>query len=657
MRLASRRAGLNPPNLLFMPEAPKIKKPKKGFFGSLAFYVVIIVIGSFLIFGFFQPRGKVNEEPISKILSEIKKDNLDSVTVDGLNVEAKLKNGSVIKSRLQEGEIFNETLKAADIDITKVKYLPKDTSTRETIFGLLNIFLPILLLAGFFFFFLRQARSAGDSILSFSRSRAKQFNRDNPTTKFIDVAGVDEAKQELTEVVDFLKRPEKYRALGAKIPKGVLLVGPSGVGKTLLARAVAGEAGVPFFSIAGSEFMEMLVGVGASRVRDLFENAKKSAPSIIFIDEIDSIGRQRGLGIGGGHDEREQTLNQILVEMDGFEPNANVMVMAATNRPDMLDPALVRPGRFDRRVALDLPDIEGRKAIIKIHSKNKPLATDVDIEKIARRTVGFSGADLENMLNEAAILAARDGKKEVGSKDLEEAAIKVQLGPERKRMTSEEEKRMTAYHEAGHALVTKMLPHMDPVHRISIVARGATGGHTLIPPSADRYNETKTRLLETVTSLLGGRAAEEIEFNEFTVGASSDIQRATEIARKMVTEFGMSNLGPLSTGVHGENPWLARELGDPKPLSEHLAAKVDDEIKKIIDECFAQAKKILRENKEKLDLVATELIKKETLEGQEFEEIVSKGEKLHQVKEKIEEPKEEPQILVEAKSPDREVKS
>ena len=398
-------------------------------------------------------------------------------------------------------------------------------------------------------------------------------------------------------------------------------------------RAIAGEAGVPFFSAAGSEFMEMLVGVGASRVRDLFDNAKKNAPAIIFIDEVDSIGRQRGLGIGGGHDEREQTLNQILVEMDGFEPNDNVIVMAATNRPDMLDPALVRPGRFDRRVTLDLPDIEGRKAIIKIHSRNKPLSSSVDLEKIARRTVGFSGADIENVLNESAILAARLNKKQIEPNDIEEAALKVQLGPERKRLTDEEEKRITAYHEAGHALVTKMLPHMDPVHRISIVARGPTGGHTLIPPAIDRYNETKTRLLETITSLLGGRAAEEIEFNEFTVGASSDIARATDIARKMVTEFGMSSLGPMTTGVRGENPWLAREIGDPKPLSEHLGAKVDDEVKKIIDTCFDRAKKIIRENKEKLDLVASELMKRETLEGDEFSLLVERGEKLHQVKE------------------------
>lgn len=628
-----------------MPEVPKIKKPKGKFFGSLTFYILLILAATFIIFGLI-PRGGDEDKSITEVLTEIKKENVESVTIDGLNVTARLKDDSELESRLQENEVFIETLKAADIDPTKVKIFNKDTSTRDTIFGLLNIFLPILLLAGFFFFFLRQARSAGDGILSFSKSKAKQFDKDNPDTKFSDVAGVDEAKHELTEVVDFLKNPKKYMALGAKIPKGVLLVGPAGVGKTLLARAVAGEAGVKFFSIAGSEFMEMLVGVGASRVRDMFDTAKKAAPSIIFIDELDSIGRQRGFGIGGGHDEREQTLNQILVEMDGFEKHVNVIVLAATNRPDMLDPALIRPGRFDRRVTLEFPDIIGRKAIIKIHSNNKPLAPDVDLEKLARRTVGFSGADLENMLNEAAIIAASLGKKDINNKDLEEAALKVQLGPEKKRLTSEEEKKITAYHESGHALVTKMLPHMDPVHRISIVARGQTGGHTLVPPSQDRYNETKTHLIETITSLLGGRAAEEVEFKEFTVGASSDIQKATEIARKMVTEFGMSSLGPLAIGVQGQNPWLARELGDPKPLSEHLAAKVDDEIKQIIDSAFDKAKKIILDNKEKLDIVAAELLKKETLEGPEFEELINKGEKLHQVKDQVKD-NSEPEIKIE----------
>ena len=621
-------------------ETLKQKSKNQNTIRTIILYVVLALVATFIIISFLPSTGDDEVKKLSEVLTFIKEDKVKEVKIDGSAVNVELKDKTMVKATKEEGVGFSEILKDAGIDPKSFPWSVRDTSTSKTIFSLAATFLPVLIIVGFFIFFLRQARGAGDNLLSFARSRAKTFNKDKPIVKFTEVAGVEEAKRELQEVVQFLKHPEKFRALGAKIPKGVLLVGPSGVGKTLLARAVAGEAEVPFYSIAGSEFMEMLVGVGASRVRDLFENAKKSSPAIIFIDEIDAIGRTRGLGIGGGHDEREQTLNQILVEMDGFEPNVNVIVMAATNRPDMLDPALVRPGRFDRRVVLDLPDIEGRKAIIKIHSRNKPLAPNVNTDKIARRTVGFSGADLENMLNEAAILAARANKKQVDSQDLEEAALKVQLGPERKRMTTDEEKQMTAYHEAGHALVTKILPHTDPVHRISIVARGPTGGHTLIPPAVDRYNETKTRLLETITSLLGGRAAEEIEFKEFTVGASSDIQRATEIARKMVTEFGMSSLGPLTTGVRGESPWLARELGDPKPLSEHLAARVDDEIEKIINACFSRAKKILKENKEKLDLVASELVKKETLEGDEFEALVERGEKLHQVKEQIAESSE-----------------
>jgi len=618
------------------------KGKKQNILRTIGLYVALALVATFVIVAFFQPKSGGQEKNLGEILTLIKDSKVKAVEVVGNRVNVVLKDDSQIWTSKEEGSSFVTSLKDAGIDPKSVPLKVKDSSTTNAIINLVAAFLPVLIIVGFFIFFLRQARGAGDNLLSFSRSKAKVFNKDKPSVKFADVAGVEEAKRELVEVVEFLKHAEKFRQLGAKIPKGVLLVGPSGVGKTLLARAVAGEAGVPFFSIAGSEFMEMLVGVGASRARDLFDNAKKNAPAIIFIDELDSIGRQRGLGIGGGHDEREQTLNQILVEMDGFEPSENVIVMAATNRPDMLDPALVRPGRFDRRVTLDLPDIEGRKAIIKIHSRNKPLTSSVDLDRIARRTVGFSGADLENMLNESAIIAARLGKKQIDAKDVEEAAIKVQLGPEKKRLTSEEEKRITAYHEAGHALVTKMLPNMDPVHRISIISRGSTGGHTLIPPSIDRYNETKTRLLETISSLLGGRAAEEIEFDELTVGASSDIQRATDIARKMVTEFGMSSLGPITTGVRGENPWVARDVGDPKPLSEHLAAKVDEEIKKIIDECFAESKKIIRKHKEKLDLVASELIKKETLEGDEFEALVDKGEKLHQVKEQIEGKKDSP---------------
>ncbi|MEK9200860.1 MAG: ATP-dependent zinc metalloprotease FtsH, partial [Patescibacteria group bacterium] len=395
---------------------------------------------------------------------------------------------------------------------------------------------------------IRQARGQQDSLFSFGQSRAKLFDKGKQSVKFDDVAGVDEAKRELEEVVDFLKNPGKYKAVGARTPKGALLVGPSGVGKTLLARAVAGEAGVPFFSMAGSEFMEMLVGVGSARVRDLFATAKKAAPSIIFIDEIDAIGRQRGNGLMGGHDEREQTLNQILVEMDGFTPNDNVVVLAATNRGDLLDSALLRPGRFDRRVMVDLPDIEGRKAILGIYAKNKPFVEKINWEAVAKRTVGFSGADLENKLNEAAITAARESKKQIEMKDIEEAATKVKLGPQKKRTQTDDDKKMTAYHEVGHAVTTWAQDGMDPVHRISIVSRGMSLGHTLVPPSSDRVHETKTRLLSQITMMMGGRAAEELIFNEVTTGASNDIDKATAVARNMVMEYGMSSLGPINYG-------------------------------------------------------------------------------------------------------------
>jgi cell division protease FtsH len=480
----------------------------------------------------------------------------------------------------------------------------------------------------FFVFIFRQARGAQDSIFSFGRSNARLFARGSKTRlTFNDVAGVQEAKKELEEVVDFLKRPQKYRRLGARIPKGVLLVGPSGTGKTLLAKAVAGEANVPFFSMAGSEFMEMLVGVGASRVRDLFNTAKKAAPSIIFIDEIDSIGRHRGIGgMAGGQGEQEQTLNQILVEMDGFEPNTEVIILAATNRPDLLDPALMRPGRFDRQVTLDLPDIEDRKNILAIHARGKPFVKELDWDKVSRRTAGFSGADLENMLNEAAILAARENKQAIDMVDIEEAATKVKMGPEKKRLISEEERKMTAYHEAGHALVTYRLPHMDPVHRISIVSRGLALGFTMIPPKKDRYQETKTHLLETITSLLGGRAAEKLVFNELTGGAASDISQASRIARRMVVDFGMSELGPTYLGPQLETTEYGQSWMQPVEISPEMQALVDKEIKRIIEDCFSQATEILKHSKQDLDEIANKLIKQETIEGDEFEKMLGKPE-------------------------------
>jgi cell division protease FtsH len=603
----------------------KITKSRSGFPRNLGIYFLLVALAAAVFIGLGQLNKSSGEtQNLSTVLSEIKDGKVDHIVVSGNDVNVTLKDGTEQHAKKEQDESFVATLQAAGIKPDSIQLSVKDDSSSSVWLSLLfTSVLPILVMIVIFYFLIRQARAAGDNLFAFGKSRAKIFNKDQPSIKFSEVAGVEEAKAELSEVVEFLKTPQKFSSLGAKIPKGVLLVGPAGVGKTLLARAVAGEAGTPFYSIAGSEFMEMLVGVGASRVRDLFENAKRAAPAIIFIDEIDSIGRQRGLGLGGGHDEREQTLNQILVEMDGFEPNSGVIVMAATNRPDMLDPALIRPGRFDRRVVLDLPDIEGRKAIIAIHARNKPLAKDVDLEKLARRTVGFSGADLENMLNEAAIRAARLGQKEITEADLEEAALKVKLGPERKRLMSDEDKLMTAYHEAGHALVAKMLPGMDPVHSISIVSRGMALGFTMFPPVSDRYNETKSHLVNMITSMLGGRAAEEIQFKEFTVGASNDIERATQIARAMVTKFGMSPLGPVAIGFQEEAPWVAREMGQTQGYSDVLAAKVDSEVSNIIDTCFKKAREILLKHKHKLDRVAQELMKKETLTGPDFEELVT----------------------------------
>src|SRR6185369_2710891 len=500
--------------------------------------------------------------------------------------------------------------KNAGVSLGEAKITVKDESSMNNWLNIASAVLPVILMIAFFYFIFRQARGTQESIFSFGQSRAKLFNKDNPRVTFADVAGVDEAKQELTEIVDFLKNPVKYRAMGARTPKGVLMVGPAGTGKTLLARATAGEANVAFFSMAGSEFMEMLVGVGASRVRDLFNTAKKAQPAIIFIDEVDAIGRQRGVGLMGGHDEREQTLNQILVEMDGFTPNEHVIVMAATNRPDVLDPALVRPGRFDRKVVLDLPDVEGRKMILAIHAKGKPFEANVNWEKIAKRTVGFSGADLENMLNESAIMAARLNKKAIDMADLEESATRVKLGPEKKRLQSDLDRRMTAYHEAGHALVAWEMPHVDPIHRISIVSRGMSLGHTMTE-SIERVHETKAHLLEQIAVMMGGRAAEDLIFDDITTGASDDIEKATQVARAMVTKFGMSELGPVN--FDGE-----RSIYEQSDLSPEMAAKIDAEVKKISETAYKKATMILDKLRKQLDVVAEELLKKETIEGDDF---------------------------------------
>lgn len=590
---------------------------------NLLVWFLIVMLGLSFLSSLLRPGVASEEIDLSKALVDVRDGRVRQISVDGDRLLLTYNDESKYIARKEANESLMQTFIAADIDPTSIDVNVIDQSFGQAISGILGTLLPLILMGAFFLFIFRQAKGAQDNIFSFGQSKAKLFNKGKQAITFIDVAGVDEAKEELQEVVDFLKHPQKYRLLGARTPKGVLLVGPSGVGKTLLAKAVAGEAGVPFFSMAGSEFMEMLVGVGASRVRDLFNNAKKSAPAIIFIDEIDAIGRQRGSGLYGGHDEREQTLNQILVEMDGFTPNDNVMVIAATNRGDLLDPALLRPGRFDRRVTLDVPDIEGRKAILAIHARGKKFAKEINWDKISKRTVGFSGADLENMLNEAAILAARVGKKEIDTNDLEEAAIKVKLGPEKRRLQSDDDKKMTAFHEAGHALVSYFSKNADPVHRISIVARGISLGHTLIPPVRDRFQETKTRLLEQISVMFGGRAAEELIFSEMTTGAANDISQATRIARAMVVDFGMSELGAVYLGPQREMADSGRaNWYESAQLSPEMQSKVDGQVNKILEAAYKTAQQILEKNRKKLENVAKMLIEKETLDGDEFEELM-----------------------------------
>jgi len=504
--------------------------------------------------------------------------------------------------------------------------LQKDSATFGIIGSVLLSLLPVLLIGGFFVYMMRQAQGTNNQALSFGKSRARMFIGNKPTVTFDDVAGVDEAKQELTEVVEFLKYPEKFVALGARIPKGVLLVGPPGTGKTLLSKAVAGEAGVPFFSISGSEFVEMFVGVGASRVRDLFDQAKKNSPCIVFVDEIDAVGRQRGAGLGGGHDEREQTLNQLLVEMDGFDTNTHVIIIAATNRPDVLDPALLRPGRFDRHVTLDRPDIKGRRSILDVHARNKPLDSTVDLEVLARQTPGFSGADLANLINEAAILAARGNKKVIGMGELEEGIERVVAGPEKKsRRLSEHEKEIVAYHEVGHALVAKSLPKCDPVHKVSIISRGQALGVTWYLPTEDRYLTSKAELLDNVAAAMGGRVAEEIVFGDVTSGAENDIQKVTQIARRMVTQWGMSEkLGTVTMGHKEELVFLGRDLGEQRNYSEEVAAVIDEEIRSIVNHGYQTAKVILTAQRHKMDAVVEQLKIVETLDSKQLDEILAR---------------------------------
>jgi cell division protease FtsH len=591
---------------------------------------LILVLAVVLIFVvFFRPSSDTTTVNVSTILNDIKTD-MSKIQKDTLIVASNTI--TLIRGQNSNKEVANingsfditKVLKDNNIDYTNNQLLVLQYEPPSALGGWLNILgglIPFLLIGGLLIFMMRQAQGTNNQALSFGKSRARMFMGNKPTVTFTDVAGVEEAKQELEEIVEFLKFPDKFAALGARIPKGLLLVGPPGTGKTLISRAVAGEAGVPFFSISGSEFVEMFVGVGASRVRDLFEQAKRNSPCIVFVDEIDAVGRQRGAGLGGSHDEREQTLNQILVEMDGFDTNTNVIVIAATNRPDVLDPALLRPGRFDRQVVLDRPDIRGRTAILQVHAKGKPLEVSVTLETLAKQTPGFSGADLANLLNEAAILAARRNKRKVGMSELEEAIDRVVAGPARKsRIISEREKAITAYHEVGHALVARMLPNTDPVHKVSIVARGQAGGFTMLLPTEDRYLWSKPQFEDMLAYALGGHVAELIIFGEVTTGASNDIERVTKIARSMVTEYGMSSrIGPMALGHKEELVFLGRDFGEQRNYSEQTAREVDEEIRRIIQEAFDKAYHVLIQNKTRLIMISERLIKEETLEGPIFE--------------------------------------
>jgi len=604
----------------------KVKKvevkitPRKILTGILVVLLIVWVFGA--LSGYVKESLEIS---LSQAITDIKENKVKNIEVAENQITLFYEDDKVALTRKEPQDSLVTILQNEEIDPSGLDIKVVNQAFSQIWFDIFINFVPLILIGIFFYVMFKQARGAQESIFSFGKSKAKPFFKGRQNVTFTDVAGIEEAKQELVEIVDFLKHPGKYRKLGARTPKGVLLVGPPGTGKTLLARALAGEANVPFYSMAGSEFMEMLVGVGSARMRDLFLTAKKHAPSIIFIDEIESIGRMRSSGgFSGGHGEREQTLNQMLVEMDGFTPNDNVVVIGATNRPDLLDMALLRPGRFDRRVVLDMPDIVGRRAILKIHARGKPFAKNVSWQRIAKRTVGFSGADLENMLNEAAILAARHERGTINMNDLEEAATKVKLGPERKRLQSKREKEMAAYHESGHALVIHFLPHMDPVGRVSIVARGLTLGHTFIPPSRDRTQETKTRLLEQVTAILGGRAAEKLVFSEMTTGASNDINKATSIARQMVVDFGMSSLGPVSFGPQPIETKFGQLIASEREISSATQAKIDKEIKQIIDQSYEKAKKIIKAHRSDLDKLAKELLRKETLGQEQFEVIMGK---------------------------------
>lgn len=574
----------------------------------------------------FDLYGEKNSKPAdisyTSFMQHVQQDEIKQVTIVDNVISGKLKDGKEFSTVAPNDSKLVEKLEAKKVDI-KAELPPQPPWWMS----ILSSILPMLIIVGLWFMLMNQGGAGGGKVMNFGKSRARRYDEEKLKITFKDVAGADEAKQELEEVVEFLKHPQKYNDLGAKIPKGVLLYGPPGTGKTLLAKAVAGEAGVPFFSISGSDFVEMFVGVGASRVRDLFDQAKKSAPCIVFIDEIDAVGRQRGAGLGGGHDEREQTLNQLLVEMDGFSANEGIIMIAATNRPDILDPALLRPGRFDRQIVVDRPDIKGRTEILKVHVKGKPIGPDVNLDVIAQRTPGFTGADLSNLVNEAALLTARKDKKAINMPEMEEAAERVIMGPERKsRVISDKEKRLTAYHEGGHTIVGMLLEHTDPVHKVTIIPRGRAGGYTLSLPKEDKYYATRSEMLDELKVLLGGRVAEALVLKEISSGASNDLQRATQLARQMICEYGMSeNIGPVTFGHRQDQVFLGRDIARDKDYSEEVAAEIDKEVRSFMEDAYAATEKLLSDNIDKLHVIAKALMEKETLEEKEINQLVKYG--------------------------------
>ncbi len=601
------------------------------FFRNGIVMLVLVVGTAALLFTWINSNTPSTPIGYSQFLADVQDNKVDSVVQQGDTLTVKLKGAPsaytvTVPSVLTQ--VLNDMLAAAKtggVTLSSGIYKAEPAPDTSWLGLLLTGLLPLLVIGGFIFFMMRQAQGTNNQALSFGKSRARMFLGNKTVVTFNDVAGVDEAKTELQEVVEFLKYPEKFNSLGARIPRGVLLVGPPGTGKTLMARAVAGEAGVPFFSISGSEFVEMFVGVGASRVRDLFDQAKRNSPCIVFVDEIDAVGRQRGAGLGGSHDEREQTLNQILVEMDGFDTNTNVIVVAATNRPDVLDPALLRPGRFDRQVILDRPDMRGRTEILRVHTKGKPLDKGVDVEGVARQSPGFSGADLANLVNEAAILSARRNKKVIGMSEFQEALERIVAGPERKsRIISDAEKAIIAYHEGGHAVVQRILPKCDPVAKVTIISRGMALGYTMALPQEDRYLQSKTEFEDKIAGLLGGNVAERLIFGDTTTGASNDIEKATDLARRMVTEFGMSDkLGPLSFGKRDELVFLGREIGEQRNYSDEVARTIDEEVRAIIDKAYERASEVLTVHRDKLVALAEKLVAEETVDAEGFEALFS----------------------------------